>query len=267
MRHTKFLIILCFFVNLSVSGQADTVFNQTDNRGLKQGHWKKSYPNGKLIYQGYFKDNKPVGLMKRFYESGAIQAIMHFSRSGEKANVQLFYEDGERSAEGTYVNMKKDSLWSYYSFYSGALVSEEFYVKGKKHGVQKSFYENGNLSEEAEFKNGVKEGAWNQYFEDGKPKLKAMCQWNKVNGKYTLYYPSGGIMISGFFDNSRKDGPWVYYEENGKEKYRITYNYGQVSSEDEKQLIEKDAEFFKKVDESIGKFKEPSINDFFQGPQ
>lgn len=265
----RFLYILSlqFFCLTLTLAQADTVFNQVDNQGRKIGYWKKYYENGKLMYKGFFKDNKPLGELRRYYESGGLQAILSFGKNNEKTKATLFYEDGELSAEGYYNKTVKDSVWKYYSYYTAALVSEESYVNGEKSGIQKSYYANGNLSEEIEFKNGYKDGVWNQYFEDGKKKLETTYQWNNVNGRYTFYYPTGTIYILGNFVDNKRHGTWTFYDEDGKEKYKLHYEYGVLDKEDEKSVLEKNAEYFKMVDENIGKFEEPSVEDFYNtGP-
>ncbi len=266
MKHLFFSAAIYLFSTLYIFGQVDTVFNQTDENGQKQGYWKKHYPNGNLIYKGFFKDNMPVGEMVRFYESGKTQARLFYREDGITTMTKLYYEDGELSAEGLYRNMQKDSIWKYYSFYSGTLVSEEFYAMGKKDGIQKNYYANGQLSEEVGYKNDIKEGIWKQYFEDGKTKLSASYKWNSVNGRYTFCYPTGVIMMLGMYDENKKNGPWIYYDEEGNEKYRIRYEMGVVHAEDEKLLIKQDEEFFKMIDENNGKFEDPSIDDLFNGP-
>ena len=45
---------------VSASG-SDTIWNQTDKNGLKQGFWKVTYENGFVKYQGFFKNNLPFG--------------------------------------------------------------------------------------------------------------------------------------------------------------------------------------------------------------
>ena len=72
------------------SYENDTVFNNVDKNGLKQGHWKKYYPNGNLNYSGFFKDNKPVGILKRYFESGNLKAIMNFDNTGTFSETKLF---------------------------------------------------------------------------------------------------------------------------------------------------------------------------------
>jgi antitoxin component YwqK of YwqJK toxin-antitoxin module len=57
----------CFF-----SAQ-DSGVNKLDANGKKTGVWKKYYENGKLWYEGSFKDGKPIGFMKRYYPGGIVQ--------------------------------------------------------------------------------------------------------------------------------------------------------------------------------------------------
>jgi antitoxin component YwqK of YwqJK toxin-antitoxin module len=260
--------ILLYFLVLGLSfqvaiSQTDTAFNQVDTKGLKQGYWKKYYPNGKLMYRGQFKDNNPIGEMHRYYESGGLQAFILFNNDGESAKAKLFYEDGKLSAEGNYYQMQKDSLWKYYSYYTSALVSDEFYVKGKKNGIHRSYYENGQVSEETEWLNDYKEGKWIQYFPDGSIKMKTNYSFNMVNGRYYFYYTNHIIMILGNFVDNKRHGPWAFYDENGKEKYIIEYEYGRALNDDK--ILESDEDYFKAIEENIGKFEEPSLEDFFPG--
>jgi antitoxin component YwqK of YwqJK toxin-antitoxin module len=243
--------------------QNDTIFNQTDALGLKQGYWKKEYANGKLMYKGFFKDGRPVGEMQRYYETGEIKAIMKYNNKSEYVKTCFYYNDGELAAEGLYFKEQKDSTWNYYSFYSGKLTATETFNKGLKNGVEKHFYESGQLSEVIEWQNNFKHGAWNQYFEDGTQKLKASNSFNKVTGLYTVCYPNGRLFILGHYIDNKRHGKWTFYEDDGKVKTEIVYNYGKA--ENEKEIMEKDKEFFKMVDENIGKFSEPTPEDLMQG--
>ncbi|HOK52659.1 MAG TPA: hypothetical protein PLF75_12280, partial [Bacteroidales bacterium] len=84
MKHLIFIgITLLFFQGFLLQGQSsDTLWNQTDARGWKQGYWRAYYDNGKLRYRGYFKDNQPLGEFRRYYESGGIMAVQNFTGQG-----------------------------------------------------------------------------------------------------------------------------------------------------------------------------------------
>lgn len=267
MQKLLSVIVLIILGFSTLIAQTDTVFNQTDNKGQKQGYWKKNFQNGNLMYKGFFKNNKPLGEMHRFYEDGQLQAILFFNEDGNTSKVKLYYQDGEISAEGFYYGTLKDSIWKYYSFYSGKIVSEEHYSKGKKNGISKSFYESGVISEEIEYHQDIKDGIWNQFFEDGKAKLIAFYKQNMVNGKYIFNYPNGKMMMLGSFIDNKRNGVWSFFNDDSTEKYQLHYEMGIINAEDEKKLVEQDKEFFQKVDESVGKFEEPTPEDFYKGPQ
>lgn len=260
----RFLIILLgsFLFIITVDAQNDTI-NQVDDQGLKQGYWQKKYPNGNFIYKGYFINGKPIGEMQRYYETGELKAIMYFQEESEKVYTKLFYDDGEIAGEGYYIQNKKDSLWTYYSYYTGAITSTEMYVKGVKNGVERKYYDNGQISEEIEWSQNMKHGAWNQYFEDGVVKLKTTYAYNNLNGPYKFYWPNGNIYILGNFVDNKQHGTWSFFTDDGKKKTEIVYHYGK--SENEEEIIAKDQEFFKMVEENMGKFEEPSIEDVVPG--
>ena len=158
---------------------------------------------------------------------------------------------------------KKDSLWTYYSFYTGAITSTENYNKGIKQGMERKYYPNGQVSEEIEWNDGIRNGVWNQYFEDGTVKLKSFYSSGKVSGPYTFYWPNGNLYIKGQFVDNKRHGKWFFYTDEGKLKSEIDYYFGKAENEDE--IIAKDQEFFKMVEENMGKFEEPTIDDVMPG--
>jgi antitoxin component YwqK of YwqJK toxin-antitoxin module len=239
--------------------QTDTVFNQLDNNGLKQGYWKKNYPNGKLMYKGCFKDGKPAGEMRRYYETGELKAVMEYKDGVNRVFAKIYYDTGELASEGFYMDEKKDSTWKYYSYYTNTLTSIESYKKGIKNGFEKHFYQNQQVSEEIEWKNNLKDGVWNQYFDNGKPKLKTTNVQDKVHGVYVVYYPDGNLYILGGYLENKRHGKWVFYDVNKQVKSEIIYNYGKADNEEE--IMKKDSAYFQMIEKNIGKFSEPTPDD------
>jgi antitoxin component YwqK of YwqJK toxin-antitoxin module len=262
LQKLQAILIGSLLLFITANAQNDTI-NQLDAQGQKQGYWQKKYPNGKLVYEGYFQNGKPVGEMHRYYETGELKAIMSFREKSEKVYTKLYYEDGEIAGEGNYINNKKDSLWTYYSYYTGTITSTEFYVNGVKHGFERKYYANGQVSEEIEWSQNMKLGVWNQYFEDGAVKLKTTYSYNSLNGPYSFYWPNGNVYILGNFVDNKQHGTWSYFTDDGNKKSEIVYQYGK--SENEEEIIAKDQEFFKMVEENMGKFEDPSIEDVMPG--
>jgi antitoxin component YwqK of YwqJK toxin-antitoxin module len=205
----------------------------TDAAGNKQGYWKKKdEKTDKLIYEGEFKDNKPVGKFKYYYPNDSVQAIMSFRDAGKIAYAKLFHPTGKRMAEGKYIKEIKDSLWLFYDE-AGVLISKDKYVMGKKDGISYVYLPDGAVAEERNFKMDVQHGPFKQYF-DGK-KLKG--QGNYVNGnldgRAAYYFPNGIEVAAGFYKNGHKTGPWIYKDEKGKIKEKEYYKNGKLASKKE----------------------------------
>lgn len=233
MRISVFFILIGLGIT---SLKAQTV----DAAGKKQGYWKKKdEKTGKLIYEGEFKDNLPVGTFKYYYPHDTLQAIMKFSQGGKVAYAQLFHPNGKRMGTGKYVTEQKDSIWTFFDA-MGVLISKDNYKMGKKHGVCYVYLPEGILSEERNYKDGLEHGTFKQYF-DGK-KLKG--QGNYVNGnldgKCTYWYPNGIEAAVGYYKDGKKEGPWIYKEKDGKIKSKELYRGGKEATKKETE------EFFNK---------------------
>lgn len=202
--------------------------NLTDAAGKKQGPWKKLDADGKLKYEGQFKDNIPVGKFTYYYPSGKVKMVSVYSANGTITRAKTYDEAyGKLMAEGKYINEKKDSIWTYYTLdekLDSQLISTESYSKGVKNGPWKTFYPNGRLFSSKTYKNDVLEGPWEEFFEDGKQKLKAMYVKGLLDGVAVYYTAEGKKMTEGKFVKGLRNGPWITYTPEGKivvEKYNM----------------------------------------------
>ena len=263
MKHyfLTFLYTAFYSASFALQIQQDTVFNQTDPEGLKQGYWKKYYPNGNLMYQGFFENDRPVGEMKRYFESGNLKAIMIFDEQTDYVSAKIYYENGTLASNGFYTDSKKDSIWNYYSFYDKKLKSSESYKKGIKQGFSSEYYPSGSCYEKTEWKNNIKDGIREQYFEDGSVRLKTSYIHGELSGNFIVYYSNGKPMVKGQYEDDKREGDWVYFNENGSVNYIIHYSDGKPLNKEE--LTRQQQEFFRKIEENIGKYQEPVPADLF----
>ncbi len=268
MKHIFYSTLMLFMLLKAgaalgaVTGQ-DTVFNQVDGKGLKQGYWKKEYPNGNLMYKGYFVNDKPVGTMARYFENGGVKAILAYDGNSEYAKAKIFYEDGSLASEGNYKKSRKDSIWNYYSYYDKNIRSKETYSNGLLNGTSFHYYPGGSVSEKIEWKDGKKQGVWEQYFEDGSLRLKASYIGDKLWGDFIVFQAKNFALTKGKFTDDLREGLWVFYNQDGSVNMQINYIHGKP--ENEAALTKQQQEFFRKVDENIGKFAEPDPYDFMPG--
>ena len=267
MRHYFIFIIIAltfFYKSQMIVAQIDTTFNQTDKQGYKQGFWKVKYENGELKYSAFFKDDKPLGLMKRYFEDGTLKAVMFFDISGITRTI-IYYQDGPIAAEGNYLNSAKDSSWNYYSYYTKTISNRETYINGKKNGKSVCFFTNGQISEESEWILGTRNGIWKQYFDNNTLKMSTSFVNGKRNGEFILYYPNKLTEWKGYYQNDKRDGLWEHFDPAGNKDISIEYRDGEPKNASE--LDAKEQELFKEIEKVKGKIPEPDETNFLPEPK
>jgi hypothetical protein len=189
--------------SLSVAAQV----NQTDAKGKKQGPWRKSYPNSSvLVYEGTFKDDRPVGTFTYYFESGAKKAIIEHGLKGGKSAVLLFFENGQLLSDGFYHLEKKDSLWYNYAP-SGELISAENYKNDLLHGKAVYYYKEGQVLEHKL-----------------QVERKVNYQAGKLHGVYQAYFYNGKLKQEGTFEKGLKQGIWTEYNSAGQKVATMKYD-------------------------------------------
>lgn len=203
-----------------------------DANGKKQGYWKKYDTKGKLLYEGEFKNDKPLGTFKYYYPNDSVKAIMNFKLEGKIAYSKLFHMNGKRMGEGKYINEEKDSVWLFFDE-AGILISKDNYKLGKKNGSSIVYLPDGNIAEERLFKDNLMNGPFKQYFGPGKVRAIGKYINGELDGKCTHYYPNGVEVAVGFYVLGKKNGPWIYRNENGAVKEKELFKNGVLANKKE----------------------------------
>ena len=203
----------------------------TDEKGRKQGYWKKKdEKTDKLIYEGEFSDDKPVGKFRYYYPNDSLKAVVTFRKNSQSSYARLFHGNGKRMAEGKYSNKEmRDSVWTFYDE-SGQLLSRETYKGGKRDGKSYVYFPDGTLSEEKSWAGGVEEGQFRQYFEAKKLRTEGSYKAGKLNGRTVYYYPNGVEAAAGFYKDGQKNGPWIYRNTAGKVTEKELYKNGTLAT-------------------------------------
>lgn len=251
------LYITASFLVLSLwsFGQSESKINTTDQHGLKQGHWIKKYPNEAIMYDGYFKDDHPVGEFKRYYENQSLKSVLIYSEDGRKAVATVYHPNGYISSKGTYIDQKKEGKWQFFSaFVNGYLLSEENYSGNQKNGLALKFYPDSTIAERLSYSSDVKQGEWIQYYPSGAVFLKSMYADGKLNGKFEIWFENGGIQYSGQYKNDNRDGSWAIYNNDGTIKYKLEYKAGVTTN---RQIDIDESEFLDSLERNKGKIADP----------
>ncbi|NLK81759.1 MAG: toxin-antitoxin system YwqK family antitoxin [Bacteroidales bacterium] len=223
----KILCIICMFSFVAVNAQ-DSLINYRDINEKRQGYWLKLDKNGVRQYEGYFKNDVPIGEFKQYHPNGKIKYKMLYDSSDQKlVYVSMFDEVGELAAKGKYYDKIKDGVWTYYGA-NDVVILEETYKNGTLHGTSIVYWQssNHNPTEIKNWDNGVKHGPWFWYYDGGKIRMQANYKQGKLDGDFVVYFVEGGVHVQGKYIDDKRDGVWNYYDENGERTISLAYNMG-----------------------------------------
>ena len=224
----KIVWIMFLFINVWMGAQ-----NKMDSLGRKQGYWKVYYPNSKhLEYEGFFKDDKPQGLFKYYYEHDTIKAKLDFKKDGKVAYATLYHINGKIMAKGKYLEQKKDSVWEFYNE-MGQLLNRENYLQGQRHGLSITYYDSGKVYQKIQYILNKKHGYFIEYFPDKKIKGMGYYKDDLAEGYFVYYAPNGTRVGLITYEKGIRNGPTVIKELDGKIKEKTLYKNGYPLSEKE----------------------------------
>jgi len=246
----SFLIIPCL-----ATGQSELNINQTDNQGRKQGHWIKKYPDENVMYDGFFKDDHPVGEFRRYFENKTLKSLLIYNDDGTEAIATIYHLNGNISSKGKYLNQMKEGKWQFFSaFIKGYLISEEHYSSNLKNGPSLKFYPDSTVAERSIYINNIRQGECIQYYSNGAICLKSNYLNGKINGKFEVWFENGRIEFSGQYKNDARDGLWYIYNDDGTLKYKLEYLAG-VTKDHQMDIDESD--YLDSLEKNTGKIADP----------
>ncbi|MEI6049861.1 MAG: toxin-antitoxin system YwqK family antitoxin [Bacteroidota bacterium] len=250
-----FTIAYLLAISAIATCQTEPVINETDQQGKKQGHWIKKYPNQIVMYDGFFKNDHPVGEFKRYYENSTLKSLLIFTGDGTKADATIYHPNGNISSKGKYINKKKEGKWQFFSaFKKDYLISEEGYSGNLKNGTSIKFYPDSTIAEKVIYINDLRQGEWTTYYPNGAICLKSNYMNDKINGRFEVWFENGKIEFSGQYNNDTRDGVWYIYKNDGTLKYKLEYLAG-VPNDSRMDIDESD--YLDSLERNIGKIADP----------
>ena len=255
MKLKTIFIASLLAISFCASSQNETTINKTDSQGRKQGHWIKKYPNENAMYDGYFKDDHPVGEFRRYFDDKSLKSVLIYSDDGRKAVATIYHPNGRISSKGTYIDQMKEDKWQFFSaFTEGYLISEENYLKNLKNGMSVKFYPDSTIAERLTYLNDIKQGEWIQYYPSGAVSLKSNYMNGKLNGKFEVWFENGNIELSGQYKNDSRDGLWAIYKNDRTVKYKLEYLEGVTK---DRQIDIEESDFLDSLENNKGKIADP----------
>lgn len=171
--YTFFIFIAILLASPLVHAQSDSV-NVTDAQGWKQGRWIEASDGedaegctaGTKIEEGYYKDNRKVGMWRRYWCTGKLKNELIYN-ADRSITSKDYYQDGKLKEEGTWNSFGWIGPYKYYHP-NGKLYYEWVYDQsGKRTGRQRYYYDNGNIMFDGEWNGGKEAGVIKEYYENG----------------------------------------------------------------------------------------------------
>ncbi len=216
--------------------------------------------DNKLIYNGPYRNNVPVGTHREYSGDGKIINSFIYNDNGlllsegivdEAGNYngkwKNFYPDSKLMAEGNYTDSRRTGTWKFYNI-TGKIEQTGNYNNGRPDGLWKWFYDNGTVLREEEYFQGVRDGIFVEYSSNGDIIAQGQYadgekngQWKMNNGNYIeegnyiiglkegqfkSYYGDGTLRFKGNYRQGNPDGQHLYYFDNGRLKEEQYYKMG-----------------------------------------
>lgn len=185
MKGLSLAILLLFtsvnFANVFIGhpsggNQLDTLMNQVDELGRKQGNWvylgkdqpEKGYPEEAKIAEGPFIDNRKEGHWTMYFQDGATPKVEgEYVNNRPNGTFKKYYPNGKLKEEGTFSKrFYTDSLRRYNEaeiLIYEAVLDEE----GKETGNVTYFYENGQPEFTYTAIDGIPQGEATRFWPNG----------------------------------------------------------------------------------------------------
>ena len=210
----KYLLLFLLSINIIVAQDV----NKLDEKGLKHGLWKGTYPDSKRPkYEGTFEHGKEIGLFKFFDDtrSTVVIATREFNPTDNSCYTIFYNQRKYKVSEGKLVNKLYEGEWKYYHFDSPDIMTTEMYVKGKLNGVRKVYFKSTRIAEEANYKNGLKDGLYKKYAENGVVIEECNYKNGLLEGLSIFRNAKNEVVSKGNYKKDKKEGIWEFTT-NGK---------------------------------------------------
>ncbi|MEO0896316.1 MAG: TonB family protein [Bacteroidota bacterium] len=228
MNTTSYLIAFLVYALTAFSGFGqDTTYYNSLGSGMgttkaKADHYLiRKDSAGFQIDREYYMDDqtKAISLYKKegtrllpygqkfaFHPNGQLASVYTYNEEGTRSGpAKSYYEDGQLSFTGAYVDWKKDGEWIHYH-QNGQKSDQKTFIAGKGKGKIMSWHENSQVRYEASFN---RDGVFvldNAYRKDGSQVI------TNGEGEWTEYTASGKLLYQGSYDNGLKTGIWYIYD-------------------------------------------------------
>lgn len=198
-----------------------------DEAGRFNGKWKDFSPDGKVIAEGQYTDNRRTGNWKFYNSFQKLEQTGNYNNGRPDGLWKWYYTDGSLLREEEYFQGQRDGAYTEYSP-SGEVIAQGMYAEGERNGDWK--FRSGDITEEGKYLLGQQEGIWKTYYANGKLMSKLNFVQGNPDGEQTIFYESGKVKEVRNYQNGLRVKTWKKYTEDGIPELVIVYRNDQEYS-------------------------------------
>jgi uncharacterized protein len=191
-----------------------------DEAGNSNGKWKDLYPDGKVLAEGQYSNNRRSGQWKFYNLQSKVEQTGSYNNGRPDGLWKWYYENGALLREEEYFQGQRDGICTEYSA-EGEIIAQGQYSDGERNGVWK--FKSGGITEEGKYITGLKDGIWKSYYPNGKLKFKGNFVQDNPDGLQSNYYEDGKIKEEQYYQMGIREKGWKKYNEEGIQVLIITY--------------------------------------------
>ena len=152
-----------------------TEFNVESTTGLKQGPLRQFAPDGTLLLEEEYQDDKLNGERKLYYPDGTLEVHEHYVDGRFEGEYTNYYPNGKPNQIGQFVDGASNGVWFKYND-DGTLFEEVTFVDNLENGPFREWYPNGQPKASGNYLGGDKEhDILHLYLETGELKKVMNC--------------------------------------------------------------------------------------------
>jgi hypothetical protein len=176
--------------------------------------------------------NKPSVEVPQVTSQGELEGIPpgaikeEFADAPGMVRVLLSDNGGSKSADGTYMNGKKEGSWTEY-YTNGVVKNITTYMAGEKEGIYAEMNNNGQLIKRFYYHKGQRHGDYKE-FNYSNLKEERIYKFGKIEGTVKIYYDNAKVMEEGVYKNGLRDGISKWYDQDGKLTIEYEYKNGEL---------------------------------------
>lgn len=193
------------------NGSAKLVFTVIDGKAgqiIRVGE-KMYYENGNMMYEKHFKDDKPTGEWRYYYDNGQLHTSGTFNdNDSENGKGWKLYDRDGKEFVTQYDSMKVLQFTA-----DHRPLSVTYFVGETENRYQ--FNDNYTTNAHGMVRNGMKEGLWEFFYANGQKMLEARYSDGVENGAYISYRENGVPYFRGFYINGKRANIWEFYDVEG----------------------------------------------------